>query len=106
MKRLGLVTRIRPEGYENYKKLHANGWPEVLAMITECNLRNYSIFYHEGLLFSYVEYIGDDYEADMAKMAADPTTLKWWEACTPDFEPFPSANGGYWTEMESCFYLP
>ena len=41
-------------------------------MIQECNIRNYSIYYRDGYLFSYYEYVGDDYEADMAKMAARP----------------------------------
>lgn len=40
-------------------------------------LQNYSI-YKDGFLFSYYEYIGTDYEADMAKMANDPETQRWW----------------------------
>jgi L-rhamnose mutarotase len=74
-----MVIGVRPEKLEEYKKLHAAVWPEVLAMIRDCNIRNYSIYYRDGLLFSYFEYIGEDYEADMAKMAADPTTQKWWD---------------------------
>ena len=41
----------------------------------DCNLRNYSIFHKvlpsgEHLLFSYVEYTGDDFAADMGRMVA------------------------------------
>ena len=49
-------------------------WPEVLAMIQACNIRNYSIFRHGTQLFAYFEYLGEDFAADMAKMAADPKT--------------------------------
>ena len=44
MKRMGLVLGIRPEGIEEYRKLHAAVWPDVLARIAACNSRNYSIF--------------------------------------------------------------
>lgn len=67
MKRYGSVIRIRPEKLEEYKRLHAEVWPGVRKMIAECGLRNYSIYYKDGYLFSYYEYVGDDYEADMAK---------------------------------------
>ena len=75
MKRYGSVIRVRPEKLEEYKKLHAEVWPGVRRMIAECGLRNYSIYYKDGFLFSYYEYVGDDYAADMAKMAADPDFL-------------------------------
>ena len=83
MKRYGQVIKVKPEYLEKYKALHANPWPEVNRMIQECNIRNYSIYYRDGYLFSYYEYVGDDYEADMAKMAADPKTREWWKETDP-----------------------
>jgi L-rhamnose mutarotase len=65
MKRFGMVCRLKPERIEEYKKLHAAVWPEVLDMIRQCNLQNYSIYLKDDLLFSYFEYIGEDYGADM-----------------------------------------
>lgn len=103
MKRYGMVTRLKPEGYENYKKLHADAWPDVLKMITRCNIRNYSIYYRDGQLFSYFEYLGQDFEGDMAIMAADETTQKWWKACHPDFDPY--IPGKPWALMEELFYM-
>lgn len=60
-------------------------------------------YYRDGQLFSYFEYVGNDFEADMAKIAADPKTLEWWKACTPDFDPY--EPGEYWSDMEEVFYL-
>ena len=74
-----MPIKVKPEKLEYYKELHANPWPEVNAMLKECNIQNYSIYYRDGLLFSYLEYTGDDFDADMKKMAADPTTQKWWK---------------------------
>jgi L-rhamnose mutarotase len=52
MKRYGSLIRLRSEKYEEYKRLHAAVWPEILAKITECGIRNYSIYYKDGFLFS------------------------------------------------------
>ncbi|MCE5240968.1 L-rhamnose mutarotase [bacterium] len=105
MTRHGSVIRVRPEKLEEYRRLHAAVWPGVLRMIGECNIRNYTIYYHDGLLFSTFEYVGDDYEADMARMAADPETQRWWAACRPCQEPLPTrAEGEWWAEMEAVFH--
>ncbi len=33
-----------------------------------------SIFRYKNLLFGYFEYVGDNYEADMAELVVDPKT--------------------------------
>ncbi|HIJ65539.1 MAG TPA: L-rhamnose mutarotase [Candidatus Hydrogenedentes bacterium] len=105
MKRYGMIIRVRPDKLDEYKRLHANVWPNVLAKIRQCNIRNYSIYYKDGILFSYFEYIGADYDADMNKMAADPTTQEWWAVCKPCQEPLESrAEGEWWAQMEEVFH--
>jgi len=105
MKRFGSIIKVRPGKLQEYKNLHANVWPGVLRMITECNIRNYSIYYKDGMLFSYFEYYGDDYESDMAKMAADPLTQKWWEVCKPCQIPLETrSEGEWWADMEEVFH--
>ena len=105
MKRYGSLIRVRPEQFEEYKRLHANIWPEVLKRIEACHIRNYSIYHKDGYLFSYFEYVGEDYEGDMAKMAADPITQKWWEVCKPCQEPLETrAEGEWWADMEEVFH--
>jgi len=110
MKRYGWIIGIREEKIDEYKKLHANVWPDVLDMIKQCNISNYSIYMRKLLdgknyLFSYLEYVGEDLDADMAKMAADPTTQKWWEVCKPCQEPLPDRDEGqWWADMEEVFH--
>ena len=106
MKRFGQVIGIRPEKIEYYKKLHANPWPGVLDMIKACNIQNYSIYVFEDRLFAYYEYTGGDYEADMAKMAADPLTKKWWDECMPCQVPLEGrAEGAWWSDLEEVFHM-
>ena len=83
VQRIASVIALDPEGVEEYEHLHANAWPGVLAKITECNIRNYSIYRYGLLLFSYFEYVGDDMDADMAAMGEDETTQDWWAVCKP-----------------------
>ena len=105
MRRYGMVLKVRPEKFEEYKRLHAAVWPEVLAMIRKCNIRNYSIYHKDGYLFSYFEYHGEDFAADMVKMAADPATQRWWALCNPCQEPLPTrAPGEWWAQMEEVFH--
>ncbi|MEN6384801.1 MAG: L-rhamnose mutarotase [Phycisphaerales bacterium] len=106
MKRYGWVINVRPEKLDEYKKLHSAVWPTILKMIKECNIKNYSIFHRDGFLFSYLEYVGNDFAADMAKMAADSMTQKWWEVCKPCQKPVDTAKPNeWWTDMEEVFHL-
>ncbi len=109
-RRFGSVTGLKPEKVAYYKELHAETWPGVLKKIEECNIRNYSIYLHEiegrTYLFSYHEYVGDDYEEDMKKMADDSTTQRWWRETDPCQIPLPEATGGnkIWANMEEVFH--
>lgn len=111
MKRLGMITGLKPEKVEEYLKLHRDVWPDVLAKLSDCNVTNYSIYHQKlddgrHLLFSYFEYTGDDYEADMARMAEDPKTQEWWAICTPCQAPVADAElGGAWVEMPEIFRM-
>ncbi len=106
VKRYGWVIKVKPEKLDYYKELHANPWPEINAKLKECNIQNYSIYYRDGLLFSYLEYTGSDFEADMAKMAADTMTQKWWKETDPCQEPVDSAEDGvWWADMEEIYHL-
>lgn len=106
MKRFGQIIGVNPEHFEAYKEYHAEVWPEVLQMITACNIRNYSIFHKEGLLFAYFEYTGENFAADMAQMAADPVTQKWWAVMGPMQQPLDTRKEGeWWANMVEVFHL-
>ncbi len=106
VQRFGWVIQVKADKVEEYKYLHAHPWPGVDSMIQACYIRNYSIYYRDGLLFSYLEYTGDDFEADMARMAADSLTREWWKLTDPCQEPVLSAGEGvWWADMEEVYHL-
>ena len=109
MKRVGMVIGIRPEKIEEYKRLHADAWPGVLRQIRASHIRNFSIYLREpeNLLFGHFEYHGDDLDADMARMAADPVTREWWAHTDPCQTVLASAKPGEkWVYMEEVFFAP
>ena len=106
MQRLGMTLRLKPGAVEAYKAYHRAVWPEVLRKISDCNIRNYSIYFKDDVLFSYFEYHGADFKADMAKMAADPKTQEWWAVMNPLQEPLATRKEGeWWADMEEVFHL-
>ena len=106
MQRFGMTIRLRPGCLESYKAYHRDVWPEVLKMITECNMTNYSIYYKDDVLFGYMEYTGSDIEADRAKMAAHPRTQEWWAVMEPMQDPLETRKPGeWWADMEEVFHL-
>jgi len=108
--RYAMVTGLKPEKIEYYKKLHAAAWPGVLKKISECHIRNFSIYMkkidNSYFLFSYFEYTGTDFNADMNKMAADSTTRRWWKETDPCQLPLPDAvsKGEIWSGMDELFH--
>lgn len=105
MRRVASVIGLPAEHAEEYERLHAAVWPAVLAQIARANIRNYSIFRHGDVLFSYFEYEGKDFAADMAAMAADPETQRWWAVCEPLQRPLPDrAEGEWWKTIPEVFH--
>ncbi len=112
MKRYSSVSEIRPEKLAEYQTLHADTWPGVLKRISASNIRNYSIHLRtfdngKQYLFSYFEYVGDDFDADMAAIAADEETQRWWAVCKPCLKAFADLPPGEcWAPMLEVFHHP
>ena len=110
MQRYAMVTQVREGDLDKYAELHADVWPGVLAMIQKCNIRNYSIHTirlpdGHDYLYSYFEYVGDDFDADMQQMAADEETQRWWAECKPLLQPVAELPPGeVWAPLRELFY--
>lgn len=106
MQRMGMAIRIRPERLEEYKRLHAAPWPDMDAALQAAGIRNYSIWLEESqmLLFGYWEYVGQDFDADMAALGALPVTRAWLALTDPCQAPMtPGAQG--WSFLPRVYQL-
>lgn len=107
VKRFGMVIGIRPECIAEYKRVHAG--PGVRDLLAAANIHNLNIFLHQlpdGKFyeFGYYEYTGDDYAADMAKLAAEPRNKEWLAICDPMQIPLPGEKS--WVNMEQVYFNP
>ena len=104
--RYGHLIRLKPEYRERYIVLHDHPFPGLIDRMQEAGLRNYSIFLRDHVLFSYYEYVGDDFETDMEAMAENETVQDWWTLTDPMQEPLPDREEGAWwtagTPVKSC----
>lgn len=110
-KRLAQIVRLKRDSLQAYKDCHANVWPGVLAQIKACNIDDYSIFLDERsmILYATMKYLGNDFDKDMAAMAANPEVQKWW-AMTDDMQEslVEGSTGsmdprGWWAPLEEVF---
>ena len=107
VKRVGMVIKIRQNKIEEYKKLHAPDNPGVRDLLSKYNMYNFSIFlqklddgnYYE---FGYYEYNGEDFKADMAKLAKEPRNIEWLKVCDPMQVPIKGYKS--WAEMEQVYF--
>ncbi len=109
--RYAWITGLKSEKAARYEELHAHPWPSVNKMIKACHIRNFSIHEREIegklYLFAYLEYVGNDFDADMKKMAADPETKGWWKETDPCQSPLPdaAAKGKIWADTKEVYFL-
>jgi L-rhamnose mutarotase len=106
MRRIAMVIDLKPEHEARYRALHAAPWPGVIAALRAAHVRNYSIFLKDHTLFGYLEYHGEDWEADMATVAADPETQRWWKETDPAQVKWATAGEDeWWAHMEEVFHM-
>lgn len=109
VQRFGSVIGLKPEKKDEYIRLHADTWPGVLEQIRKSNIRNYSIYMAELegklYLFSYFQYVGSDFQGDMAKMGEDPETRRWWKVTDPCQNRLPGTpDGQQWLSIREVFH--
>ena len=74
VRRFAQVITVKRDRVAAHVWIHAQLWPEVLAKILKCNIRNYPIVRYQALLIAYLEYVGEDFAADIERTAADTKT--------------------------------
>jgi L-rhamnose mutarotase len=111
-KRYAWITGLNPDKAAWYEYLHAHAWPGVTTINKACHIQNFSIneikIGDKIYLFAHLEYTGTDFDADMKKMAADPTVQRCWKETDPCQIPLPAAaaKGKIWTDMKEVYFMP
>ena len=79
MKRFAFKMFLKPGCEEEYQKRHAAIWPELVKMIKEQGVQNYSIYWDRdtNILFAYQECTKEGNSQDTENV--DPVTQRWWD---------------------------
>ena len=104
MIRKGMVRAIKPEYIKEYKKTHADVWPEILERITNCKIKNYSVFAQDDRLFSFFEYHGQNFKEDTRIMRDNEKFQEWEKFHEHMFRAFDDKEKDEgWIELEEVF---
>ena len=109
VQRIGMVIGIRPDRTSAYETVHAASNPGVRDLLTKYHMHNFSIFIQKVeedryYLFGYYEYTGNDYEADMEKLAAEPRNREWLLMTDPMQIPLQGERS--WSIMREVYHNP
>jgi len=105
MERYAWKARILPGMEEEYVRRHDEIWPEMLTLLREAGIRNYSIWNTGDELFGYYECaLGAEYAARIQRES--PVVDRWNEymknVMVMDMDPKTGAQ----PLMVEVFYLP
>lgn len=85
MQRVCFLLKVREDRAEEYKKRHAEVWPEMREALSAAGWHNYSLFLRpDGLLVGYLET--EDFEAAQRAMAETDVNARWQAEMAPFFE--------------------
>ena len=104
MQRVCFVLRVKPEHLAEYRRRHAEVWPEMRAALSATGWGNYSLFLREdGLLVGYLET--EDFERAREAMAATEVNARWQREMAPFFDLQGSAPDAAMEPLPEIFHL-
>lgn len=105
MQRICFILHVKPDRLDEYKRRHAEVWPEMLEALSECGWHNYSLFLqNDGMLVGYCET--PDFEAAVAGMQTRDVNAKWQAEMADFFEGTRGANADKAMQpLEEVFHL-
>ena len=103
MKRFGFKMKLNPGFKDEYKKRHGEIWPELVKLLKNEGIGNYSIFLDEdtGTLFAYQEQVGDSSSQDLG---STEIVKKWWKYMADIMETNPDCSP-VTIPLEQVFYM-
>ena len=102
-KKFGFKMKMLPGFKEEYKKRHSKIWPELVILMKNEGISNYSIFLDEetNILFAYQEQSGESSSQDLGNTEI---VKKWWKYMADIMETNPD-NSPISIPLEQVFYL-
>jgi L-rhamnose mutarotase len=85
VQRVCFLLKVRADRIDEYRRRHAEVWPEMLDALRATGWRNYSLFLRpDGLLIGYFET--ENFKAALDGMASTEVNARWQAELAPFFE--------------------
>jgi L-rhamnose mutarotase len=82
--RVCFTLQVRPDRLDEYKRRHAQVWPDMLLALQRTGWHDYSLFLRpDGLLVGYL--VADDFTAAQAAMQDEEVNHRWQTDMAPFF---------------------
>ena len=106
MRRVQEVIYVVPEEREEFLKKQLNPSVKTGKFLWHHGIRNQFFYELEDFILMTFEYVGDNYEEDMKKLAADEENKRWLTFTDPCQEPVETAGEQeWWAPMENIFHI-
>ena len=104
--RVCFLLQVRPDRVAEYRRRHAEVWPEMREALSATGWRNYSLFLgDDGLLVGYLEC--EDFDAARAAMDATEVNARWQAEMQGFFEEHDGRRPDKGMRpLEEVFHLP
>lgn len=104
-RRYAFLLRLRPGAAEAYEASHREVWPEMLQLLKDAGITEYSIYRRDDLLILALRC--EDFESTWSKIDSHPVNLRWQAAMAPYFLPIEGLRPGErFPMLDEVFYLP
>ena len=102
-KKTAFKMKLFPGFREEYRKRHSEIWPELVKLLKDEGIGNYSIFLDEetNTLFAYQEQSGSGSSQDLGQT---DIVKKWWKYMADIMETNPD-NSPVSIPLEQVFYM-
>ena len=104
MPRIAFKMKLFKGFEEEYKKRHDEIWPEMVELLKNAGVRDFSIFLDEETNFLFAYLIVEDPEK-LKELPANPLQKKWWAWMKDIMESHPD-NSPVQIRLKEVFYLP
>jgi L-rhamnose mutarotase len=103
MEKQAFKMRLKPGSKEAYVKIHKEIWPEVLELLKQNGVSDYTIFLDEetNTLFA-VQKVAD--KSLLKNLPASPIIQRWWDSLADLMDVNPN-NSPVITKLEQIFHL-
>jgi L-rhamnose mutarotase len=103
MERVTFTMRLLPGAEAEYRRRHADVWPEMLDALRAAGCSNYSIYLLDQQLIGVFDV--ENFERFRALMAATPANDRWQADMAKLIDPCTDPATGFHRRLEEVFRL-